>query len=218
MGAEAYRQVWGRSGQGDDCRGVGWRGIGDVACSGAERRAGDQFVQECEYQNVCEWSWFRTKRVTDMGQIIAASPWVPTQPYYDDAISIRHYSDFASAAGCSSREGVFDCLVSKDSLTLQRAANKVSTSAPTPRGNWLVLGQGRMFNLDSSNYSRAFIPVTDGSYVTGPPSTQLARGKLNGLRLLVGVSSYFTNPLNSVTYLIENYKLTTTRTTQTKAP
>ncbi|KAK0644577.1 inactive carboxylesterase 4 [Cercophora newfieldiana] len=100
--------------------------------------------------------------------IISASPWVPTQPYYDEAISIRHYNDFATAVGCSSREGVFDCLVSKDSLTLQRAANKVSTSAPTPRGNW------------------AFIPVTDGTYVPGPPSTQLAHGKLNGLRLLVG--------------------------------
>jgi len=70
------------------------------------------------------------------GQIIAASPWVPTQPYYDDAISIQHYNDFASAAGCTSREAVFDCLVAKDSLTLQRAANKISTSPPTPRRNW----------------------------------------------------------------------------------
>ncbi|KAK4449570.1 alpha/beta-hydrolase [Podospora aff. communis PSN243] len=100
--------------------------------------------------------------------IIAASPWVPTQPYYDEVISVRHYTDFAAAVGCSSSAEVFDCLVSKDSLTLQRAANRVSTSAPTPRGNW------------------AFIPVTDGTYVPGPPSTQLARGKLNGLRLLVG--------------------------------
>ncbi|KAM7210052.1 alpha/beta-hydrolase [Rhypophila decipiens] len=100
--------------------------------------------------------------------MIAASPWVPTQPYYDEAISVRHYNDFASAVGCSSGDGAFDCLVSKDSLTLQRAANKVSTSAPTPRGNW------------------AFLPVTDGTYVPGPPSTQLTRGKLNGLRLLAG--------------------------------
>ncbi|KAK0616822.1 inactive carboxylesterase 4 [Immersiella caudata] len=100
--------------------------------------------------------------------IIAASPWVPTQPYHDEAISVRHYSDFATAVGCPLVEGVFECLVSKDSLTLQRAANRVSTSAPTPRGNW------------------AFIPVTDGTYVPGPPSTQLAQGKLNGLRLLVG--------------------------------
>lgn len=144
-------------------------------------------------------------------QIIAASPWVPTQPYFDEAISVRHYNDFASAVGCTSREGVFDCLVSKDSLTLQRAANKVSTSAPTPRGNWYVI-QGLVINGPNAKMFRAFIPVTDGTYVPGPPSTQLARGKLNGLRLLVGVSLSC-----SLRDQFQGLTLTHCRTTQMRA-
>ena len=71
-------------------------------------------------------------------KIIAASPWVPTQPRYDDAISVRHFNDLAATAGCSSQADVFECLVTKDSLTLQYAANLVSTNPPTPRGNWFV--------------------------------------------------------------------------------
>ncbi|GAB1316190.1 Carboxylic ester hydrolase [Madurella fahalii] len=100
--------------------------------------------------------------------LIAASPWIPTQPYFDDPTQIQHYRNFASLAGCRSQLNTFDCLVSKDSLTLQYAAHLVSTNPPTPHGNW------------------AFIPVTDGSYVAGPPSLQLARAKVNGERLLVG--------------------------------
>ncbi|KAK0707608.1 Alpha/Beta hydrolase protein [Lasiosphaeris hirsuta] len=100
--------------------------------------------------------------------LIAASPWIPTQPYYNDTITSRHYNDFASLVGCPSRGAVFDCLVSKDSLLLQYAANIVSTNKPTPHGNW------------------AFIPVTDGSYITGPPSTELFQSRTNGQRLLVG--------------------------------
>ncbi|KAK3381983.1 inactive carboxylesterase 4 [Podospora didyma] len=102
--------------------------------------------------------------------IIAASPWIPTQPFYNDAKVTQNYFTFASLVGCSSTgaAAVFDCLVSKDSLLLQYAANIVSTNPPTPIGNW------------------AFIPVTDGTYVTGPPSIQLAKRGVNGLRLLVG--------------------------------
>ena len=73
---------------------------------------------------------------TDCFQIITASAWVPTQPYFDDPISIQHYYDFSAAAGCPSTGDVFDCLVAKDSLTLQYASNKVSTSLPTPHANW----------------------------------------------------------------------------------
>ncbi|KAK3349475.1 inactive carboxylesterase 4 [Lasiosphaeria hispida] len=100
--------------------------------------------------------------------LIAASPWIPTQPYYDNAITSRHYYDLASLVGCPSRGAVFGCLVSKDSLLLQYAANIVSTNSPTPHGNW------------------AFIPVTDGSDIAGPPSTQLSQSQPNGQRLLVG--------------------------------
>ncbi|KAK0709204.1 Alpha/Beta hydrolase protein [Lasiosphaeria miniovina] len=105
--------------------------------------------------------------------LIAASPWIPTQPYHNDAVTVNHYYTFSSLTGCSApaRGSVFDCLVSRDSLLLQYAANLVSTNAPTPHGNW------------------AFIPVTDGSYVTGPPSSQLGQRQINGCRLLVGNNS-----------------------------
>ncbi|KAH8880533.1 inactive carboxylesterase 4 [Thozetella sp. PMI_491] len=101
--------------------------------------------------------------------IIAASPWVPTQPYYDDAISVRHYEDFAAVAGCNTKgeddEEKFDCLLTTDTRSLQAASWWISTHDPTPQGNW------------------AFIPVTDGSYVTGPPSVTLSQQKrFNGLR------------------------------------
>ncbi|KAK1827310.1 alpha/beta-hydrolase [Podospora conica] len=106
------------------------------------------------------------------GGVIAASPWVPGQPRYDDGVAVRRYEDFAALAGCGSGMGgdgdVFGCLVGRDSLTLQWAGNAVSMGAATPRGNW------------------AFIPVTDDEYVLGPPSEQLARAELKGLRLLVG--------------------------------
>ena len=38
------------------------------------------------------------------------------------------------------------------------------------------------------DYARAFIPVTDGTYVTGLPSILLNQRRVNGLRLLAGVS------------------------------
>ncbi|KAK1754279.1 alpha/beta-hydrolase [Echria macrotheca] len=105
--------------------------------------------------------------------LIAASPWVPTQPYYDSPTVNQHFQDFAALSGCTAgtaaaAAAAFDCLVGKDSLTLQYAANQVSSRAPTPRGNW------------------AFIPVTDFDYVPGPPSVLLQQGRVNGLRLLVG--------------------------------
>ncbi|PMD30492.1 inactive carboxylesterase 4 [Hyaloscypha variabilis F] len=100
--------------------------------------------------------------------LISASPYLPTQPNYSDPIPTQHYYDFAKSAGCPSSGEVFDCLVAKDSLTLQYASNLVSTNAPTPHGNW------------------AFIPVTDGTYVTGLPSVLLNQRRVNGLRLLAG--------------------------------
>ncbi|KAE8441324.1 hypothetical protein EG329_005519 [Mollisiaceae sp. DMI_Dod_QoI] len=100
--------------------------------------------------------------------IISASPFLPTQPNFSDPIPTQHYYDFAKSVGCPSSGEVFDCLVSKDSLTLQYASNLVSTNLPTPHGNW------------------AFIPVTDGTYITGLPSVQLNQRHVNGLRALTG--------------------------------
>ncbi|KAK4223737.1 lipase 4 [Podospora fimiseda] len=101
--------------------------------------------------------------------LITASPWIPTQPYYNDTVSVRDYTNFAAISGCSSgQEKVFDCLVGKDSLTLQYASHLVSTNSPTSHGNW------------------AWKPVTDGVNITGPPSVMLESGKVNGERVLVG--------------------------------
>jgi len=71
-------------------------------------------------------------------KIIAASPWVPTQPYYDDETPTRHYNDLAESVGCGEADDVFGCLVKVESQTLQYAANLVSSSAPTFYGNWYV--------------------------------------------------------------------------------
>lgn len=68
---------------------------------------------------------------------IAASPYLPTQPYYNDEIPKNRYRDFAIAAGCPDSGPVFDCLVSADSQTLM-LANAYASSPPNdvPFGNW----------------------------------------------------------------------------------
>jgi hypothetical protein len=71
-------------------------------------------------------------------QIIGMSPWVPTQPHYSDPVSVCNYYNFAKMAGCPEAGDVFDCLVGQESLTLQYASNKVSSSPPTVSGNWQV--------------------------------------------------------------------------------
>ncbi len=138
VGSEAHQQVWGQPRQGDDCWGVGgWR-FCFATRSCLERDDWNGVVQKCKnsfpqlrlFVLAVDWFFY-----IDVTKIIAASPWVPTQPFHDDPITVRHYRDFAGLVGCSG-ETVFDCLVSKDSLTLQYAANVVSTSAPTPHGNW----------------------------------------------------------------------------------
>lgn len=62
----------------------------------------------------------------------------------------------------------------------------------------LVSDQGLIQDVISDNF-RAFIPVTDGTYVPGPPSTQLAQGKLNGLGLLVGVGLSWSKEVQGLT-------------------
>lgn len=63
---------------------------------------------------------------------------------------------------------VFDCLVAADSETLQNASFKVSETGQF--GTW------------------AFLPVTDGTFVQELPSDQLLNGRVNGKRILSGVS------------------------------
>ncbi|KAK5654329.1 hypothetical protein OQA88_7507 [Cercophora sp. LCS_1] len=100
--------------------------------------------------------------------VIAASPWVPTQPVWNDTTSEGRFAAFVGLAGCGNDKDKMACLRGKESRALQVAGNTVQTRTHVPHGNW------------------AFIPVTDGDYVLGPPSTHLLPGKVNGRNLLVG--------------------------------
>lgn len=104
---------------------------------------------------------------------IAASPYLPLQFGYKDFEPSQSYYAFAAEASCfngtaygNTRQNIFECLVSKDTPTLQQANVKVSASSFF--GTW------------------SFLPVTDGNYVQSVPSKQLNERKVNGKRLLVG--------------------------------
>lgn len=96
--------------------------------------------------------------------------WIPTQAYYA----------FAEAAGCVTGNAVgsparnhtiFQCLVEKDTDTLKNASGLVSPSGMF--GTW------------------AFLPVTDGVFIQQLPSQQLLKKQVNGLRVLSGVSNFY---------------------------
>lgn len=95
---------------------------------------------------------------------IAASPWLPSQYDYNHATPTARFNAFASSVGCASSNAVLDCLRSKDSLALQQASNAISTTGTY--ATW------------------AFIPVTDGSFITSRPSSALKGKKLNGENIL----------------------------------
>src|SRR3569833_231828 len=100
---------------------------------------------------------------------------------YDDIQPTQSYYDVARRAGCLDdgviqNSSVFSCLQNVDSLTLQKANSY--TSLATKFGQW------------------AFIPVTDGSFITARPSEQLLHGKVNGERMMAG------NNANEATYFV----------------
>ncbi|KAF2203674.1 carboxylesterase type B [Delitschia confertaspora ATCC 74209] len=97
---------------------------------------------------------------------ISASTYLPPQYNYDAAIPTARYNDFAAKAGCVGVADVFNCLVSKDSMTLQKANNDVSISQAY--GTW------------------GFVPVTDGQVIQSLPSAQLKAKRVNGAAILVG--------------------------------
>jgi carboxylesterase type B len=103
---------------------------------------------------------------------IAASPYLPKQYSYKDWVPSQAYYAFASAAGCpiggygNSTNTIFDCLMSKDTATLQAAS--IAVTATVTYGTW------------------AFLPVTDGTLVQSAPSSQLIEKRVNGRSLLVG--------------------------------
>ncbi|KAH6629131.1 carboxylesterase type B [Boeremia exigua] len=99
---------------------------------------------------------------------ISVSPFLPQQYGYADWIPSQSYYAFAAQAGCftpsaygNNSQSIFQCLVSKDTKTLQDASGTISKSGR--HGTW------------------AFLPVTDGIYIQSTPSSALHAGKLNGL-------------------------------------
>ncbi|KAA6409585.1 MAG: hypothetical protein FRX48_06196 [Lasallia pustulata] len=105
--------------------------------------------------------------------IIAASPYLPTQYGYKDFVPSQSYYAFAQAAGCfgglpqnNVNNSIFACLVGKDTTTLQNASAYISGS-----------GKYGSFN---------FLPVTDGVFIQQLPSQQLLKKQVNGKYMLSG--------------------------------
>ncbi|KAI9692714.1 MAG: hypothetical protein M1820_009419 [Bogoriella megaspora] len=139
-----------------------------VTIGGESAGGGSVMLQDMAYGG--------TQGVSLFANTIAASPYLPMQYGYADWIPSQSYYAFASAAGCfnylpygsnsSNVTTIFDCLVSKDTQTLQAANYRISASGRF--GTW------------------AFLPVTDGAFVQQLPSQQLLRKQLNGIRVLSG--------------------------------
>ena len=110
---------------------------------------------------------------------------------YNDKVPTQYYQAFAKAAGCSGVSNVFDCLINADTAVLQNASATVSVSG------------------DYGTF--AFLPVTDGKFITATPSQQLLQKAVSGKRLLIGVGSQSFVP--NRTSLIKS-----SRTTRMKVP
>ncbi|KAL8841919.1 MAG: hypothetical protein Q9170_000699 [Blastenia crenularia] len=105
--------------------------------------------------------------------VIPASPYLPQQFGYADFVPSQSYYAFAAAVGCfdgfpqgNISSSIFQCLVSKDTATLQNASASISGSSRY--GTW------------------AFLPVTDGTFIQQLPSQQLLEKRVNGRRILSG--------------------------------
>ncbi|KAN0065949.1 hypothetical protein ACQY0O_001083 [Thecaphora frezii] len=105
--------------------------------------------------------------------VIASSPYLPTQYRYSDVQPTQTYYAFAQRVGCrtdvafaNSDKSLFDCLVHADTEALQEASNQVTQSGVF--GAWAVA------------------PVTDGVLVADVPSRQLQAKRVNGRNLFVG--------------------------------
>ena len=114
-------------------------------------------------------------------QGIASSPYLPFQYKYNDALPTSRYYAFSVAAGCPASGDVFDCLVSKDTDTLQQASFLVTQASPY--GYWYA---PLLLHDSPANTIRGFWPVTDNVYINQLPSQGLTAKRVNGKRLLVG--------------------------------
>ncbi|KAK4173654.1 Alpha/Beta hydrolase protein [Triangularia setosa] len=113
---------------------------------------------------------------------IASSPYLPTQPKFDDPLPTEYYYQLARRANCLNAHSIFTCLEQADTLVLQNASSATSYSA--------------RFN------QWAFIPVTDNKLVLASPTDQLPTSKVNGEAFLAGSNSnegYYFTPQNITT-------------------
>ena len=131
------------------------------------------------FSNVSEPSRDEVALGLTANQGIAASPYLPMQYGYADFVPSQSFYAFASALGCfgppalpqsNTSASIFQCLVGKDTETLQSTSATISCSSR--HGTW------------------AFLPVTDGVFIQQLPSQQLLKKQVNGNRILVGVSSH----------------------------
>ncbi|KAF6240138.1 hypothetical protein HO173_001748 [Letharia columbiana] len=138
-----------------------------VTISGESAGGGSVMLQSMAYGGYLGDSLF--------SNVIAASPYLPMQYGYADFVPSQSYYAFASAVGCfgppalpqSNTSGsIFQCLVGKDTETLQNASATISGSSR--HGTW------------------AFLPVTDHVFIQQLPSQQLLKKQVNGNRILVG--------------------------------
>ncbi|KAK0662086.1 Alpha/Beta hydrolase protein [Cercophora samala] len=110
---------------------------------------------------------------------IASSPYLPTQPNFDDPLPTEYYHQLARRANCLNATSIFSCLEAADTLVLQNASSATSYSA--------------RFN------QWAFIPVTDNKLIFSSPTEQLPTGNVNGEAFLAGSNSnegYYFTPQN----------------------
>jgi carboxylesterase type B len=127
---------------------------------------------------------------------IVASPYLPMQYDYDGLMPEEGWRRFVGAVGCGEEKGYgseLECLVAQDTVTLQNASAYISATGEY--GQWV------------------FLPVTDGEFLVSRPSEQLLTGRVNGLRILSGVSP---SVLSFKSY--ELLLIYAPRTTQTKDP
>lgn len=116
-----------------------------------------------------------TEGTSKFQNAITASPYLPMQWDHDGDEPTRAYDRFAEEAGCADEQGhgyqeqsVFGCLSAADTIVLQNAS--AHASGGYKYGQW------------------AFVPVTDSDLLSERPSVQLDTGRVNGLRMLTGVS------------------------------
>ena len=99
-----------------------------------------------------------------------SSPYDLLQDLHDAPMPTARYLEFARLSGCGGASAVFECLVKADIRLVAAASNNVTNSREFG-GLW------------------GFPPVTDGVLIKDHPSITLAKKRVNGEKIFVGVRS-----------------------------